>query len=185
MRIDIQRILFLVLSVWNKYRQTVFNTNTLAEAINAYETARARSDKKDYRYGDDTKRGGIRGNLSTLLTWECLVRRGSRIESSYMLGCNQRILNAIDKGEITLDYKNETCVTQNERLAELLKREDWLRNLRETQAHIKIYLERHPEFPLSRDNANFPKEAVLVSNNKIKRTKLLCSTLMIWIRNTT
>ncbi len=50
MRIDIQRILFLVLSVWNKYRQTVFNTNTLTEAINAYETARSRSDKKDYKY---------------------------------------------------------------------------------------------------------------------------------------
>ena len=66
MRIDIQRILFLVLSVWNKYRQTVFNTNTLTEAINAYETARSRSDKKDYKYGNDTNFGGLRGNLSTL-----------------------------------------------------------------------------------------------------------------------
>ena len=167
MRINIQRILFLVLSVWNKYRQTIFNTNTLTEAINAYETARSRSDKKDYKYGNDTNFGGLRGNLSTLLTWKCFVRRGSRIVSSYALGFDQRILNAIDKGEISLDYKNEACATQNPRLAELLRREGWLRNLRETQAHIKIFLERHLDFPLSRDNANFPKEAVLVSNNDV------------------
>lgn len=178
MKVNIPRILFLVLSVWNKYRDTIFNTNTLAEAINAYETARPCNAKKDYKYGQDTKYGGIRGNLSTLLTWKGFVKRGSRIVSFYTIGMDKRILSAIDKGEISLDYTEENCVTQNQHLVKLLQREEWLRNLRESQAHIKIFLQKHPSFPLKRDNANFPKEAVLVSSKQIMFLRALVNTFV-------
>lgn len=178
MKINIPRILFLVLSTWNKYKDTVFNTNTLAEIINAYETARLRNAKKDYKYGQDTKFGGLRGNLSTLLTWKGFVKRGSRIVSFYAIGIDKRILNAIKQGEISLDYKEETCVTQNPNLAKLLQKEEWLRNLREGQAHIKIFLQKNPTFPLKRDNANFPKEAVLISAQHVMFLRALVNTLI-------
>lgn len=77
-----------------------------------------------------------------------------------------------------MDYTEENCVTQNQRLAELLQREEWLRNLRENQAHIKIFLQEHPTFPLKRDDANFKKEAVLISSKQIMFLRALVNTFV-------
>jgi len=166
-KIKIPKVLFLALDIASFYRNNFFNTNDLAELSNRYKAdlVRLRVDKKDYKYLKDTRFGGLRGNLSTLLTWRGLVKRGSRIVNFYSLGRDNRLVNAVCNGNIILDKEKLTAFTNDKKLKELLGLEAWLLNVRESQAHVKGMLKRNAGMPLQRDNDNFPKEAVFRSTN--------------------
>jgi len=165
-KIKIPKILFLALDIAKFYRRDFFNTNDLAELANRYkkDLVRQRIDKTDYKYLEDTKFGGLRGNFSTLITWKGFVKRGSTIVNRCSIGRDGRIVNAVCKGEIILNKEDLTAYTNNEKLKELLEIEAWLLNVRERQAHIKIMLEGNPAIDLKRDNDNFPKESVVVTS---------------------
>ena len=165
--IKIPRILFLALDIASFYRSSFFNTNDLVILSNRYKSdlVRSKKYKKDYKYLDDTRFGGLRGNFSTLLTWRGLVKRGSTIVSSYSLGRDNRLLNAVCNGSIILDREKFTAYTKDKKLMNLLETETWLRNVRETQAHVKIMLSKNVDIPLQRDNIKFPKESVFKSKN--------------------
>jgi len=96
-KVEIPKVLFLALDVAQFYRNSFFNTNDLAGLSNRYkgDLVRLRVAKKDYKYLDDTRFGGLRGNFSTLLTWRGLVKRGSTIVSTYSLGRDGRLVNAV------------------------------------------------------------------------------------------
>lgn len=162
-KIKIPKILFLALDLARFYRCVYFNTNDLAELANKYkkDLVRQRADKTDYKYLDDTKHGGLRGNFSTLLTWKGFVKKGSVIVNICSIGKDKRLANAICKGEIILDKKDLTAYTTNKKLKQLLEIEAWLLNVREGQAHIKVMLERNKKIQLKRDNDNFPKVSVV------------------------
>ena len=108
-RIKIPKIMFLALDIARFYRRVYFNTNDLAELANKYkkDLVRQRADKTDYKYFDDTKHGGLRGNFSTLITWKGFVKRGSVIVSRYSIGKDGRLANAICKGEIILNKEGK------------------------------------------------------------------------------
>lgn len=165
-KIKIPKILFLALDVANFYKRDFYNTNDLTELSNRYkqDLVRQRADKTDYKYLDDTKFGGLRGNFSTLVTWKGFVKRGSSIVNRCSIGRDSRLVNAICNGEIILDKNNLSAHTQNKRLKELLELESWLLTVRENQAHIKSLLEKRPELPLTRDNDSFPKVSVVKTN---------------------
>lgn len=162
-KIRIPKILFLALDIANFYRRDFFNTNDLAELANRYkkDLVRQRADKTDYKYLDDTKFGGLRGNFSTLITWKGFVKRGSTIVNCGSIGRDGRLANAVCNGEIILGKKDLSAYTRNKKLKELLELEAWLLNVRERQAHIKIMLEANAKIDLKRDNDNFPKESVV------------------------
>ena len=84
-KIELPKILFLALDIASFYRNNFFNTNDLAELSNRYKSdlVRLTVNKTDYKYLDDTRFGGLRGNFSTLLTWRGLVKRGSLIVNAY------------------------------------------------------------------------------------------------------
>lgn len=165
--IKLPKVLILALSVAKHYRKSFFNTSDLARLANQYSShlVRTRSDKKDYKYEEDTRFGGLRGNLSTLLTWRGLVKKGNTISGYFSIGRDDRILNAVSKGEVVLSLENKTAHTNNLRLKELLETEAWLYNVRESQAHITEYIKRNPSIGLVRDMASFPKESVVISKN--------------------
>jgi len=165
--IKLPKILFLSLDIAGFYRNNFFNTNDLADLSNKYKSdlVRLKINKKDYKYLDDTRFGGLRGNFSTLLTWRGLVKRGSTIVKTYSLGRDGRLLNAVDNGKIILNRENLTASTNDEKLKDLLETEAYLLNVRENQAHVKIMLERNENIPLERDSVNFPKESVFKSSN--------------------
>lgn len=165
-KVEIPKILFLALDIARFYRNNFFNTNDLTTLSNRYkgDLVRMRIDKKDYKYLDDTRFGGLRGNFSTLLTWRGLVKRGSNIVSTYSLGRDNRLVNAVCDGKIILNGEDLAAYTNDEKLKNILQTESWLLNVRETQAHVKIMLERNPNIPLERDNINFPKESVFKSS---------------------
>lgn len=166
-KVKIPRILYLTLDVASFYRKTFFNTNDLAILFNKYKTdfVRSRQDKKDYKYLNDTNFGGIRGNLSTLLTLKGLVKRDSQIVNYYGIGKDDRLINAIVNGQIILNGTDLSANTNDEKLKNLLETESWMRKVKEDQAHIKVMLERNPNIPLVRDNDNFKKEAVCRSSS--------------------
>lgn len=166
-KVEIPKILFLALDIASFYRNNFFNTNDLAELSNRYkrDLVRLRVDKRDYKYLEDTRFGGLRGNFSTLLTWRGLVKRGSTTVNSYSLGRDNRLVNAICNGKIVLNRDDLSAYTNDESLKRLLETEAWLLTIRETQAHVKTMLERNTDIELERDNANFPKEAVFRSIN--------------------
>src|SRR3989344_2161503 len=166
-KVEIPKILFLALDIASFYRNNFFNTNDLTELSNRYKSdlVRLKVNKKDYKYLDDTRFGGLRGNFSTLLTWRGLVKRGSSIVNTYSLGRDDRLVNAIHNGEIILDPDGFVAHTENEKLKKLLETEVWFLNVRESQAHVKVMLSRNPNLPLKRDSDNFPKESVFVSTN--------------------
>lgn len=166
-KVKIPKILFLALDIASFYRNNFFNTNDLAELSNRYKSdlVRQRVDKKDYKYLEDTRFGGLRGNFSTLLTWRGLVKRGSVVVNSYSLGKDNRLINAICNGKIILNREDLSAYTNDEILKKLLETEAWLLTVRETQAHVKVMLKRTPKISLERDSANFPKEAVFKSAN--------------------
>lgn len=166
-KIKIPKILFLALDIAKFYRNNFFNTNDLAKLANRYkkDLVRQRADKKDYKYLEDTRFGGLRGNFSTLLTWQGLVKRGSSVISSYSIGKDKRLVNAIYNGKIILNHDDLFAYTNDEKLKIILEKESWLFNIRESQAHVKIMLKRDKNIPLERDIINFPKEAIFKSRN--------------------
>lgn len=167
MEIRLPKVLFLTLLIARHFHKKHFvNTNDLADLANKFASSlvRLRKDKKDYKYLKDTNFGGLRGNFSTLLTFRGLVKRGSRIVAYYGIGKDDRIINALLKGEIVLKIDDFTAHTNNEKLKELLETEAKLLTIRETQAHIQERLKKGG-IPLERDQINFPKESVVVSNN--------------------
>lgn len=166
-KIKLPNILFLALDIASFYRNNFFNTNDLAQLSNRYKSdlVRLKINKKDYKYLDDTRFGGLRGNFSTLLTWRGLVKRGSTIVNSCSLGKDSRLLNAICNGKIVLNREELSAYTNDEKLKNLLETEVWLRNVRESQAHVKTMLGRNEKIPLKRDNANYAKQSVFKSSN--------------------
>ncbi len=169
-KVNIPKILFLALEIAKHYKKDRFyNTNDLAILANEYgkELVRLRVQKKEYKYLDDTNFGGLRGNFSTLMTWKGLVRRGTTIVNNWSVGRDDRILNAVINGRIILDLNEQGfwAHTKDEKLKSLLELESWLLGVREEQAHIKVWLSRNPEIPLTRDNANFAKVSVVKSNH--------------------
>lgn len=167
-QVEIPKILFLTLDIASFYKNNFFNTNDLAELSNRYKAdlVRQRIDKKDYKYLDDTRFGGLRGNFSTLLTWRGLVKRGSMIVNSYSVGRDNRLVNAVCNGKVILNHGDLSAYTNDEKLKNILELEAWLLTVRETQAHVKTMLSKNKEIPLYRDNDNFAKEAVFKSNNR-------------------
>lgn len=167
-KIRIPKILFLALDIAKFYRRDFFNTNDLAKLANRYkkDLVRQRADKTDYKYLDDTKFGGLRGNFSTLITWKGLVKRGSTIVNRCSIGRDGRIVNAICKGEIILNREDLAAYTNNKKLKQLLELEAWLLNIRERQAHIKLMLENNSKIHLKRDNDNFPKVSVVKTSKE-------------------
>jgi hypothetical protein len=165
-KIKIPKILFLALDIARFYRRDYFNTSDLAKLANRYkkDLVRQRADKTDYKYLEDTKFGGLRGNFSTLTTWKGFIKRGSTIVYRCSIGRDGRIVNAVRKGEIILNKKDLTAYTNNENLKKLLETEAWLLNVRERQAHIKLMLEKNIKIDLKRDIDNFPKESVVVTS---------------------
>lgn len=165
-KINLQKIFFLALEISAHYKKSYFNTNDLVKLANQYkvELVRTRVDKKDYKYLDDTKFGGLRGNFSTLITLKGFVKRGNKIVPYYSLGRDGRIVNAVNNGEIILNSSDLSANTTNEKLKDLIETEVWLSKVRENQAHIKMMLEKDPvELGIKRDN-NFKKDSVVVSN---------------------
>jgi len=167
-KIELQKIFFLALEISSYYKKSYFNTNNLVKLANQYksELVRTRADKKDYKYLDDTNFGGLRGNFSTLLTLKGFVKKGNRIVPYYSLGKDSRIINAISNGEIILKSSELSAYTKNEKLKNLLETEVWLSKVRESQAHIKVMLQKKSgELGIERDHDNFKKDSVVKSVN--------------------
>jgi hypothetical protein len=165
-KINLQKIFFLALEISSHYNKSYYNTNDLVKLANQYrvDLVRTRVDKKDYKFLDDTKFGGLRGNFSTLLTLKGFVKRGNKIIPFYSLGMDGRIVNAVNKGEIILDSSDLTANTVNEKLKNLLEQEVFLSKVRESQAHIKVMLKKKSaELGIKRDNI-FKKDSVVVSD---------------------
>lgn len=177
--ITLPKIIYLTLFI-SKYakKQKYYNTNDLIKIANEMkpELIRMRKDKKDYKFLDDTKFGGLRGNFSTALTFIGFVKQGSAYTPYYSLGDADKLFNACIKGEIILDTQEYCAYTKNENLKNMLEKEARIFNIRETQAHIKKYIEKHPAFPLRRDDINFPKIAVLKSQKDQYFLRILLNT---------
>lgn len=168
-KVKLPKILFLVLDIaYHYHSKRFFNTNDLVKLANKFgnELVRQRSDKKDYKYLEDTRFGGLRGNLSTLLTLRGFVRKGNTITGYYGIGKDDRLVNAVMKGEIVLHRESLTAHTNNERLKSLLETESYLLTVRENQAHIGDKLKKDGSIPLTRDKEIFPKESVVFSPNR-------------------
>ena len=166
-KINLQKTFFLALEISSHYNKSYFNTNDLVKLANEYKAdlVRTRVDKKDYKFLDDTKFGGLRGNFSTLLTLKGFVKRGNKIIPFYSLGMDGRIVNAVNNGEIILDSSDLTANTANERLKDLLEQEVFLSKVRENQAHIKVMLQKDSvKLGIKRDNT-FKKDSVVVSSS--------------------
>jgi len=166
-KINLQKTFFLALEISSHYNKSYYNTNDLVKLANQYKAdlVRTRVDKKDYKFLDDTKFGGLRGNFSTLLTLKGFVKRGNKIIPFYSLGMDGRIVNAVNNGEIVLDSSDLSANTTNERLKDLLEREVFLSKVRENQAHIKMMLEKDSiKLGIKRDNT-FKKDSVVVSSS--------------------
>ncbi len=164
-KINLQKTFFLALEISSHYNKSYYNTNDLVKLANQYKSdlVRTRVDKKDYKFLDDTKFGGLRGNFSTLLTLKGFVKRGNKIIPFYSLGIDGRIVNAVNNGEIILDSSDLTANTKNERLKNLLEKEVFLSKVRENQAHIKVMLEKDSgKLGIKRDNI-FKKDSVVVT----------------------
>lgn len=164
-KINLQKTFFLALEISSHYNKSYYNTNDLVKLANQYKAdlVRTRTDKKDYKYLDDTKFGGLRGNFSTLLTLKGFVKRGNKIIPFYSLGMDGRIVNAVNNGEIILNSSDLTANTVNEKLKNLLEQEVFLSKLRESQAHIKVMLEKNSvKLGIKRDDA-FKKDSVVVT----------------------
>ncbi len=166
-KINLQKTFFLALEISAHYKKSYFNTNDLVKLANQYKSdlVRVRSDKKDYKYIDDTKFGGLRGNFSTLLTLKGFVKRGNMIVPFYSLGRDDRLVNAVNNGEIILDSSDMSANTNNDKLKNLLETETWLSKVRENQAHIKVMLKKESNnLGIKRDSINFKKDSVVITN---------------------
>lgn len=177
--INLPKILYLTLLISKFARnEKYYNTNDLIKIANELqpELVRLRKDKNDYKFLDDTNFGGLRGNFSTALTFRGFINRNNKYVAYYGLGNNDRLFNAFQKGEIILDPQKYCAYTNNAELLKLLEKESNNYNIRENQAHIKIFLERNEGFPLKRDNINFPKIAALKSESNQYFLRILFNT---------
>lgn len=168
--VKLPKILYLSLLVLQYTKLNGYtNTNDMAKMANsiAKGLVRTRKDKQDYKFLEDTNYGGLRGNFSTQMTLRGMIKRGSRYTAYYGIGANDRLLNAVIKGQIILDdHTSLIAHTKDKALSRLLEHESKLLTLRETQAHIKQYLEKNPDLPFERDTLNFPKIAVVKSKSR-------------------
>lgn len=177
--INLPKILYLTLLI-SKFakNEKYYNTNDLIKIANKMqpELVRTRKDKNDYKFLDDTNFGGLRGNFSTALTFRGFINRNSTYIAYYGLGSTDRLFNAFKKGEIILDAQKYCAYTNNIDLKNALEKEVNNFTIRENQAHIKAFLEKNQNFPLKRDNINFPKIAVLKSQNDQYFLRILFNT---------
>lgn len=166
--INLPKILYLTLLI-SKFAKNkkYYNTNDLIKIANELkpELVRTRKDKNDYKFLDDTNFGGLRGNFSTVLTFRGFINRNNTYIAYYGLGSTDRLFNAFKNGEIILDSQKYCAYTNNIELKNALEKEINNFTIRENQAHIKLFLKKNPNFPLKRDTINFPKIAVLKSQN--------------------
>ena len=168
--VEIPKILCLALAI-SKFAKgkKYFNTNDLITIANTKkrDMVRLRQDKKsyEYRYFADTNFGGLRGNFSTVLTLRGLIKKNNKISAYYSIGPNERLINAVNSGDIILDKHDFLATTANLDLKILLENEARYLSIREGQAHIKVFLKKNPSFPLQRDNINFKKICVLKSRS--------------------
>lgn len=171
--------LMLIISKFAK-EEKYYNTNDLIKIANKIkpELVRLRKDKDDYKYFDDTNFGGLRGNFSTALTLKGFVKKNNSYSPYYGIGKNDRLFNAYKKGEIILDTHEYKAYTNNYELKKLLEAEARNLSIRESQAHIKVFLNKNKDFPLVRDNDNFKKLCVLKSNNNQYFLRILFNTFI-------
>lgn len=152
------------------------NTNTLAELASDYAShlVRTRKDKYDYKFFEDTRHGGLRGNLSTALTLRGYIKYGNgRCTAYYGIGKNDALVNAVIRGDIILDEQKLCAHTNKEQLKQLLENEAAVFTVRENQAHLKTYLLSNPDFPFKRDTENYPKKGVMHYQKRIYCLRLL------------
>lgn len=179
--IELPKILCLILVI-SKFAKDkkYYNTNDLIKIANKIkpELVRLRKDKNDYKYFDDTNFGGLRGNFSTALTLKGYVKKNNSYTPYYGIGKGDRLFNAFKKGEIILDTQKYRAYTNNFELKKMLEAETKNLSIRESQAHIKVFLKKNPKFPLSRDVNNFPKVCVLKSTNDKYYLRILFNTFV-------
>lgn len=177
--VEIPKILCLTLII-SKFAKNAkyYNTNDLIKFANKIkpELVRIRKDKNDYKYFDDTNFGGLRGNFSTALTLKGFIKKNNSYSPYYGIGKNDRLFNAYKNGEIILDTKEYKAYTNNIELKKLLESEAKNLSIRESQAHIKVFLKKNKDFPLKRDNDNFKKICVLKSENNQYFLRILFNT---------
>lgn len=177
--INLPKILYLTLLI-SKFakNEKYYNTNDLIKLAHKMqpELVRTRKDKNDYKFLDDTNFGGLRGNFSTVLTFKGFINRNNKYISYYGLGTTDRLFNAFKNGEIILDAQKYCAYTNNIELKNTLEKEINNFTIRENQAHIKNFLEKNPNFPLIRDDINFPKKGVFKSQNNQYFLRILFNT---------
>ncbi len=177
--VELPKILCLMLIISKFAKDTkYYNTNDLIKFANKIkpELVRIRKDKNDYKYFDDTNFGGLRGNFSTALTLKGFIKKNNSYSPYYGIGKNDRLFNAYKNGEIILDTQEYKAYTNNIELKKLLESEARNLSIRESQAHIKVFLKRNKDFPLKRDNDNFKKNCVLKSENNQYFLRILFNT---------
>ena len=177
--VELPKILCLMLIISKFAKDTkYYNTNDLIKFANKIkpELVRLRKDKNDYKYFDDTNFGGLRGNFSTALTLKGFIKKNNSYSPYYGIGKNDRLFNAYKNGEIILDTQEYKAYTNNIELKKLLESEARNLSIRESQAHIKVFLKKNKDFPLKRDNDNFKKICVLKSENNQYFLRILFNT---------
>lgn len=174
--IGLPKILCLILLLYKHVKNIkYYNTNDLVLLANELKPklVRLRKDKNDYKFLDDTNWGGLRGNFSTLLTFKGISKKNNRFTPNYSLSQADRLLNAVQKGEIIINTEDLCAYTCNSNLKKILEEEKLLYKIREEQAHIKKFLENNKDFPLQRDYKNFPKVAVLKTPDDVYFMRIL------------
>ena len=168
--IEIPQKLYLILKISPFTKGLYCNTNDLIRFAEKYEAqeVRLRQDKADYKYGADTRAGGLRGNFSNLVTFLGFFKKGNSIRSYYGIGYKNQIMNAIHRGDVLLNIKNEKyyAYTKSHALKQAIDREADLYLIREQQSHIDNYLKKHREIGLQRD-AHFPNESIVATKNNV------------------
>ena len=174
--IKLPKILCLILLLYKHVKNVkYYNTNDLVILANSLKPrlVRLRKDKEDYKFLNDTNWGGLRGNFSTLLTFKGILKRNNRYTAYYGLSQADRLLNAVQNGEIIINAKEICAYTCKPKLKQILEEEKLLFKIRENQAHITQYLGNNKDFPLQRDYNNFPKKCVLKTSNDIYFMRIL------------
>ena len=168
--IEIPQKLYLILKISPFTKGLYCNTNDLKELAGRYESSevRLRQDKVDYKYDQDTREGGLRGNFSNLLTFLGFFKKGNSIRSYYGIGYKNQIMSAIHRGDVLLNGKNKKyyAYTKNNNIKQAIEREANLYLIREQQSHISAYLNKHKELDIKRDT-RFPKESIVVTKNNV------------------
>ena len=117
--IGLPKILCLILLLYKHVKNIkYYNTNDLVLLANELKPklVRLRKDKNDYKFLDDTNWGGLRGNFSTLLTFKGISKKNNRFTPNYSLSQADRLLNAVQKGEIIINTEDLCAYTCNSNL---------------------------------------------------------------------